>query len=418
MDLVAGKVKNSGLLDYVTGWYFKAAEYIQGIKIIVGFVSTNSITQGEQVGLLWNTLFERYGVKIHFGHRTFSWESEAKGKAHVHVVIIGFATFSANNKRIYECHEGKPSVTKANNISPYLLEGPDLAIVNRQKPISDVPEIRFGNQPIDGGYFIMDNTEKEELLSKEPKAKKFIRLFLGSQEFINGEKRWCLWLHNIHPDEIRSMPEVMQRIKSVRDFRLSSKREATRELAKTPSEFAFVSHPKKSYLLIPSVTSERRHYIPMAFMPVSVIASNLCLIVKNAKHYHFGILTSAIHMAWVRQVCGRLKSDYRYSNKLVYNNFPWPESPTEKQRQAVEQAAQMVLDVREEYLKKGSTLADLYDPLSMPPKLVKAHDALDRAVDRCYRGQPFTSERQRVEFLFALYEKITIPLIAFSKKKK
>ncbi len=418
MDLVAGKVKNSGLLDYVTGWYFKAAEYIQGTKIIVGFVSTNSITQGEQVGVLWNMLFERYGVKIHFGHRTFAWESEAKGKAHVHVVIVGFAAFNANNKRIYEYHEGKPSVSKANNISPYLLEGPDLAIVNRQKPISDVPEIRFGNQPIDGGYFIMDNEEKEILISKEPKAKKFIRSFLGSQEFINGEKRWCLWLNNIHPDEIRSMPEVMQRVKSIRDFRLSSKREATRELAKTPTEFAFVSHPKKNYLLIPSVSSERRHYIPMAFMPVSVVASNLCLIVKNAKHFHFGILTSAMHMAWVRQVCGRLKSDYRYSNKLVYNNYPWPESPTEKQKEAVEKAAQIVLDVREEYLKTGSTLADLYDPLSMPAKLVKAHDALDRAVDRCYRSQPFTSERQRVEFLFALYEKLTTPLIAAIRKKK
>ncbi|MCD4726021.1 MAG: hypothetical protein K8R46_00005, partial [Pirellulales bacterium] len=412
MKNIAGDIKGHGLLDYVTGWYIKAAKYIQGTKIVVCFVSTNSITQGEQVGALWNPLFQRFGLKIHFSHRTFPWGSEARGKAHVHVVIIGFAAFDTAKKRIHECHDGKPSATCVENISPYLVDGPDQAVVNCQNPICDVPQICFGNQPIDGGHLLLDRGEKAELLAKDPNAKKFIRQFIGAREFINGKKRWCLWLRDTTPTELRSMPGVMRRVRAVRKFRLASKRQATRELAVTPTEFAFISHPNKTYLLIPSVSSEKRRYIPMAFMPARVIASNLCLIIPGAKRFHFGVLSSAMHMAWVRQVGGRLKSDYRYSNKLVYNNYPWPIEPSEKQRAAVETAARAVLDVRKEFPKGGATLADLYDPLAMPPKLVKAHAALDRAVDRCYRRQPFTSERQRVEFLFALYEKLTTPLIA------
>jgi hypothetical protein len=418
MDLVAGKVKNSGLLDYVTGWYFTASEYIQGTKIIVGFVSTNSITQGEQVGLLWNTLFERYGVKIHFGHRTFSWESEAKGKAHVHVVIIGFATFSANNKRIYECHEGKPSVTKANNISPYLLEGPDLAIINRQKPISDVPKIGIGNKPIDDSNYLFTSEERAEFLKIEPMARYYFRRWLGSDEFINGYDRWCLWLGDCPPDRLRKMPEVMKRIEAVRKFRLNSKSAPTKKISENPTRFHVENMPTRQFLLIPRISSEKRHYIPMGFISPKTMVSDAVLIFPNAKLYHFGVLSSSMHMTWVRQVCGRLESRYRYSAKLVYNNYPWPVEPTDKQRTAVEKAVQLVLDVRDKFQKKSASLADLYAPLIMPRELHKAHVALNRAVDRCYRSQPFTSERQRVEFLFALYEKLTIPLIAFSKKKK
>jgi len=416
MDLVARDVKNGGLLDYVTGWYFKAAEYIQGTRIVVGFVSTNSISQGEQAGAVWNPFFQHFGLKIHFAHRTFAWESEARGKAHVHVVIIGFAAFETTGKHIYDYDPDAehPVVSSVNNISPYLIEGLDKAITNRATPISDVPEIRFGNQPIDGGNLLLDPKEKAELLAKSPNARKYLRRFVGAQEFINGEDRWCLWLRGASPAELRAVPEIMRRVEAVREFRLASKRPATQELAATPMEFAFVSHPEKDYLLIPSVSSERRFYIPIGFMPRDVIASNLCLIIPEATLFHFGVLSSVMHMAWMRQVCGRLESRYRYSNKLVYNNFPWPGAPSAKERAAVEAAAQAVLNARKKF--PDATLADLYDPLAMPKDLVKAHAGLDRAVDLCYRPQPFENDRQRVEHLFALYEKLTAPLIATPKK--
>ncbi len=418
MAHVAGDIKSYGLLDYVTGWYFKAAPYIQGTKVVVGFVSTNSVTQGEQVGLLWGPLFQRYHMKIHFAHRTFTWESEARGKAHVHVVIIGFGAFDKARKEIYdyEGHSQNPAVSVVSNISPYLVGGPDRAFTNRSNSICMAPEIRFGNQPIDGGWLLLDPEEKDALLSKEPEAKRYIRLYLGSQEYINGEKRWCLWLKDASPAELRRMPEIMRRIEGVREFRLSSRRPATRELAATPAQFAFVSHPECDYLLIPSVSSERRLYIPVGFMPRDVIASNLCLIVPGATLYDFGIISSAMHMAWVKQVCGRLKSDYRYSNKLVYNNFPWPDPSDTKRRTAVADGAQAVLEARRE--SPDATLADLYDPLAMPPALVKAHTQLDRAVDLCYRPQPFQNDRQRVEHLFALYEKLTAPLLPPAKKRR
>ncbi len=418
MDLVLGDWKNGGLLDYVTGWYFKAAQYIQNTRIAVGFVSTNSISQGEQVGTLWNALFQRYGLKIHFAHRTFAWESEARGKAHVHVVIIGFAAFNNTNKRIYECQDKQATVTIVKNISPYLVEGPDLAIVNSQKPLCDVPEIGVGNKPIDDGNYLFTPDQKAEFLKVEPKARKYFRLYLGSDEFINGLERWCLWLGDCPPEKLRQIPEAMKRVEAVRKFRINRKSAPTKKLAEKPTRFHVENMPKGYYLLIPRVSSEKRRYIPMGFISPRTIASDAVLVFPNAKLYHFGVLSSAMHMAWVRQVCGRLESRYRYSAKLVYNNYPWSKVLNDKQRKAVEVAAQAVLDAREEYLSKGATLADLYDPLAMPPKLVKAHTELDRAVDRCYRSQPFISERQRVEFLFALYEKITTPLIASSKKKK
>jgi hypothetical protein len=417
MDLVAHEIDGSGLLDYVTGWYFRAAQYIQNTRIVVGFVSTNSISQGEQVGALWNPLFQRFGLKIHFAHRTFAWESEARGKAHVHVVIIGFAAFDTNNKRIYECHEQKATATTAKNISPYLVEGPDRAIVNRGKPLCDVPKIGIGNKPIDGGNYLFTPEEKADFVKVEPKARQFFRRWIGSDEFINGIERWCLWLGDCAPDKLRRMPEAMKRVEAVRRFRLASKSAPTKKLAETPTRFHVENMPKGRFLLIPKVSSERRRYIPMAFMSPKTLVSDLVFVFPDATRYHFGILSSAMHMAWVRQVGGRLKSDYRYSAKLVYNNYPWPEAPSAKQRAAVEAAAQAVLDAREEYLSKDATLADLYDPPAMPSKLVKAHAALDRAVDRCYRSQPFTTERQRTEFLFALYEKLTAPLLPAAGKK-
>ena len=420
MDLVCGKVKGAGVLDYVTGWYFKAAEYVQGTKIAVGFVSTNSISQGEQVGILWNELFARYKLKIVFAHRTFAWESEARGKAHVHVVIVGFGAFDATNKRIYdyEADNERVSVSTARNISPYLIEGSDVVVVARSRPISDVPAIVFGNMPNDGGHLILNPEEKAELLAKEPGASKYIRQFVGSQEFINGEQRWCLWLKDASPADLRAMPEVMKRVEQVRTHRKKSTRKTTQELAATPTMFGEIRQPDSEYLLIPSVSSEARKYIPIGFTPKAVIGSNLVLFVPGATHYHFGVLSSAMHMAWVRQVCGRLKSDLRYSNKLVYNNYPWPESPNAKQRAAIEDTSKAVLNARDMHLKSGATLADLYDPLTMPPPLAKAHAKLDRAVDRCYRSQPFSSDRQRVEFLFGLYAKLTTPLIAPKKTRR
>jgi len=415
MEMVWGRVKGAGVLDYVTGWYLKAAEYIQGTMIVVGFVSTNSITQGEQVGVLWNELFTRNHLKIHFGHRTFAWASEARGKAHVHVVIIGFAVFDRDNKRLYdyEGDEEKATVTIVRNVSPYLIEGSDTVILSRSKPICTVPEIIFGNMPNDGGHLILTDEEKDELLRREPRAARFIRLFLGSQEFINGETRWCLWLKDATPGELRALPEVMKRINGVREHREESDRETTRELARTPALFGEIRQPDSEYLLVPSVSSENRPYVPIGFMSPDVIGSNLVLFVPGATKFHFGVLSSAMHMAWVRQVCGRLESRYRYSNKLVYNNFPWPTEVEEKRRSAVDSAAQAVLDARLRFLppKGASTLGDLYDPLTMPPALAQAHAALDRAVDRCYRDEPFRSDRERVEYLFSLYERLTVPLL-------
>jgi len=400
---VAGETKNSGLLDYVTGWYFKAAGFIQGTSIVAGFVSTNSITQGEQVGALWNALFRR-GLKIHFGHRTFAWESAARGKAHVHVVILGFGAFDTPVKRITDYAEGgeHAAVIQVKNISPYLVEGPDSAISNRSKPLCDVPQIGIGNKPIDDGNYLFTPAQKAEFIKVEPAAKAYFKRWIGSEEFINGIERWCLWLGDCNPSELRAMPEARKRVEAVKDFRLSSKSPPTRKLAATPTRFHVENMPKRPFLVIPEVSSEKRLYIPIGFLKPDVLCSNLVKIMPDAAVWHFGILSSALHMAWVRQVCGRLESRYRYSSKLVYNNFPWPQEVSEKQKAAVEEAAQRVLDVRKEF--PGSTLADLYDPVAMPPKLAKAHAALDKAVARCYRKEPFRSDRERVEHLFALYE--------------
>ena len=406
IEEVAGGAKNSGLLDYVAGWYFKAADYIQGTSVAAGFVSTNSITQGEQVGALWNALFKR-GVKINFGHRTFPWESEARGKAHVHVVIVGFAAFDAPTKRIYDYSEGggQAAVIQVRNISPYLVEGPDLALDNRSKPICDVPEIGIGNKPIDGGNYLFTPEQKAGFIKMEPAAKAYFKRWIGSEEFINGIERWCLWLGDCSPSDLRSMPEARKRVEAVKALRLASKSPPTQKLAATPARFHVENMPKRPFLVIPEVSSEKRPYIPIGFLKPDVFCSNLVKIMPDATPWHFGVLSSGIHMAWVRQVCGRLESRYRYSSKLVYNNFPWPQDVSEKQKAAVEEAAQHVLEVRKEF--PGATLADLYDPVAMPPRLAKAHAALDKAVDRCYRKETFRSDRDRVEYLFELYEALT-----------
>ena len=416
MELVWGDADGAGVLDYVTGWYRKAAAYIQGTRIQVGFVSTNSISQGEQAGALWNPLFQRFGLKIHFAHRTFKWESEARGKAHVHVVIIGFGAFDTSSKRIYDYEEKNVTISLARNIGPYLLEGSDVAVVSRTKPVSQVPHCIYGNKPTDGGHLIIEEKDREKFLAENSKAKRYLRPLLCAQEYLHSIPRWCLWLVDASPADIRAIPGIKQRVEAVRDFRLASKKGPTRENANQPTLFAEIRQPTSRYIVIPQHTSETRKYIPFGYFDPKVIIHNSCSAIPNATPYHFGVLSSAAHMAWVRVVCGRIKSDFRYSTNLVYNNYPWPESPSVKQRAAVEAAAQVVLDARKKV--RDATLADLYDPLAMPKDLVKAHADLDRAVDLCYRPQPFDTDSQRVDHLFALYEKLTAPLMATGKKER
>jgi len=420
MDAVFGDVRGTGVLDYVCCWYLRAAQYIKDTPIEVAFVSTNSITQGEQPGVLWPILFRNFDLKVHFAHRTFPWESEARGKAHVHVVIIGFGSHDKANKVIYDhvADGDKITASMASNISPYLVQGPDTTLENREKPICRVPEIQFGNMPNDNGQFLFTDAEKTDFLRAEPRAAPYIRPFLSAKEYLHGEKRWCLWLKDAPTKDVRDLAKVRERVEVVRAYRSASKRETTRGLADFPMLFGEIRQPDSRYVLIPRHSSENRRYIPLSYFRPEYIVGDSCLFVPNATHYYFGVLSSAMHMAWVRQVCGRLKSDFRYSAKLVYNNFPWPESPSKKQRAAVEAAAQAVLDVRVEFQTHGESLAELYDALAMPPKLVQAHADLDRAVDHCYRGQPFSDERQRVEFLFALYEKLTAPLIPAARKRR
>jgi len=411
-------VKGCGVLDYVSAWYIKAAKYIQGTMKKVAFVSTNSITMGEQVGILWNELFNKYNIKIHFAHRTFSWSSEAKGKAAVHVVIIGFAAFNTDEKRIFEYDniKGEPHVISIFNINPYLVDSDDTVILSRSNPICKVANMGIGNKPIDDGNFLFSEEEKQEFIKSEPNSEKYFRPFVGAREFLNNQKRWVLWLGETPPSELRKMPHALKRVEAVKQFRLASKSIPTQAIAETPTRFHVENMPKSNYLLIPRVSSERRIYIPVGFCDPVNITSDSCHIIPDAEFYHFGVLTSRMHMAWVKYTCGRLKSDYRYSKDIVYNNFPWPKNISDKNKTAVEAAAQKVLDTRLKYPE--SSLADLYDPLAMPPDLVKAHNALDRAVDKCYRGKAFASEIERLEYLFLLYNQYTKPLIVDKKTKK
>ncbi len=426
MDILFGKVKGAGVLDYVSCWYAKAAEYVRGTKIVSAFVSTNSITQGEQVGVLWGELFGRFALTIHFAHRTFAWESEAKGKAHVHVVIIGFAACNPTKRILfeYESPKGEPHAYPAKNINGYLADAPSVCVLSRTRPISRVPEICYGSMMIDkdrgdgdDAGLILSPEHRQQLLVECPELTPYIRRLYGGDEFLNGTERWCLWLVDAPPSLFRKSRLLRDRIETVRKFRLGSGRPTTQKLASTPTLFGEIRQPKTPYLLIPKVSSEMRRYIPIGFVQPEIIASGSALIVPSATLYHFGVLSSDMHNAWVRYVGGRLESRLQYSNKLVYNNFPWPESPSEKRRVGVESASQEVLCVREGLLNSGETLADLYNPLAMPAALVKAHEAVDRAVDRCYRSQPFSSDRQRIEWLFTLYAKMTAPLIPVRKSR-
>ncbi|KFO67786.1 methylase [Smithella sp. SCADC] len=416
MAIACASLQNYGVLDYVCAWYVKAVQFIRDTDIKVAFVSTNSITQGEQVGALWQWLLDN-GVKIHFAHRTFRWSNEARGKAAVFCVIIGFSLQEAKIKRLYDYVDpnAAPHEVIAHNISPYLIDAQNVIITSRSRPVCQVPNMVKGSQPTDDGNFLFTDEEKEIFLKNEPEVGKFILPLISAHQFLNGENRWCLWLREASPSEIRALPAVSERVNNVRAFRMDSKKAATVKLAEVPYLFAEIRQPESDYVLIPRHSSENRRFVPMAFFDKKYIVSDSCSSVPNATLFHFGVLQSTMHMAWMRQVCGKLEGRYRYSNNIVYNNFPWPENPTGKQKQAIETAAQAVLDARAQFPE--STLADLYDPLTMPPVLLKAHQQLDKTVDAAYGKTNFTTEAQRVAFLFELYQKYT-SLFAPEKPKR
>ena len=398
---VVGDVKGVGELDFVSGWYYKATDYIKGTSIEVAFVSTNSICQGQQAVTMWKPLFEK-GIKIQFAYRTFVWDSEAQQKARVHCVIVGFSFVNRKSKIIYDNDRARI----VSNINSYLMDAENIFIDSKSKPICNVPPMNFGNMPRDGGGFILTNEEKEELIKKEPLSAKWIHPYIGAEEFINNKSRWCLWLVGANPHELKQCPTVMKRIELVKDFRLKSKAESTRKFASTPMIFAQITQPSNvNYIIVPRVSSEKRRYIPIGFMSKDTIASDAVQIIPNAGLYHFGILTSNVHMAWMRALAGRLEMRYRYSKDIVYNNFPWP-NPTKEQQAKIEKTAQSILTAREKY--KDCSLADLYDEVTMPPELRKAHQLNDRAIMEAYGfwGKVKT-ESECVSELMKMYQKIT-----------
>ena len=389
--------KTAGKIDYVSGWYFKAAELMQNTNIRTAFVSTNSITQGEQVAGVWKPLYERFNIHIDFAHRTFRWDSEASIKAHVHCVIVGFSTELNLRKRQLYSNERFQLV---DNINFYLIEGPNVFVESNKKPISDVPEMLKGSSPVDNGNFFFDEEEYEQFIKIEPQADKYIKKFYGAREYLHNINRWCLWLDQVSPAELNKMPNVLKRIAAIREFRLASTKEATRKYADYATRFMELRQPTTDYILIPRHTSENRKYIPFGFMSSDVICGDANNMIPKSTIYHFGILTSNVHMAWVRAVCGRIKSDYRYSNDVVYNNFPWP-TPTDEQKAKIEQTAQAILDARALY--PDCSLADLYDELTMPVELRKAHQANDKAVMQAYGFSLKMTESECVAELMQKY---------------
>ena len=387
-----------GDLDYVCCWYKKSAELMEGNNIRTALVSTNSISQGGAVTNLWRPLFQN-GIHIDFAHRTFVWDSEASLKAHVHCVIIGFSSSLYNRDKIIF---DKGIKTVASNINGYLLDTDNVFIDKRMKPISDVPTISLGGQAIDDGNLVLTQEEKEDLLVKEPIAEMFIRPYMMGKDFINRRPRFCLWLVDAEPSILKKCPLVLERVIKVKNFREESNRASTLRAANTPTLFASILECNGEYIAIPKVSSENRRYIPMDYLPGNIIPGDKLFVMQNATLYHFGVMTSNVHMAWMRAVCGRLKSDYSYSNTIVYNNFPWP-SPTDEQKATIEKTAQGILDARALY--PDASLADLYDPLTMPPELRKAHQANDRAVMQAY-GMPIkeTDEAACVAWLMRLYQ--------------
>ena len=406
MAAVTADIPSAGVLDYVAAWYVKAARYMAGNPAIrAAFVSTNSITQGEQVGALWGWMLG-HGIKIHFAHRTFSWNNEARGKAAVHCVIVGFGLGDVAEKTIFEYEniKGEAHAVKVANINPYLVDAPDVVLPSRSTPVCSVPPMIYGSKPTDGGYLLLSDDERRELVSAEPQALQWIKPFLNADEFLYALPRYCLWLADCPPEALRRMPLVLKRIEAVRAMRAASTKAPTRERAGTPTLFAEIRQPNSAYLLIPRHSSERRSIIPLGFLPPNVICGDANFAIPDASLFHFGILISTLHNAWIRFVCGRLKSDFRYSAAIVYNNFPWP-TPTDNQRAVIEAVAQAVLDARAAH--PGASLADLYDPLTMPPDLVKAHQKLDQAVDAAYGYKGATTDAARVAFLFGLYQQQT-----------
>ncbi len=397
---VFAKVKNAGDLDFVAAWYKKAADFMVGTQIETALVSTNSIAQGQAVAILWKHILHDMGGHINFALRTFKWSNEARGNAAVHCVIIGFSMHDSPRPKLIVNEDGFPE--KASHINGYLVDAGDIFIENRTKPLSDVPEMGMGNQPIDGGNYLFTEEEKAEFLRIEPAAAPYFKSWLGAQELINGQVRYCLWLGKCSPGELGKLPESMKRVEAVRQFRCNSKRTSTLKLADKPRRFQTENMPEGSYIAVPKVSSEKRKFIPMGFLDEKTLCSDLLFLIPGATLYHFGILTSTMHMAWTRAVCGRLKSDYRYSNKLVYNNFPWPDAD-EKQQEKIARLAQGVLEARALY--PDSSLADLYDPNKMPDELSDAHRKLDAAVEKAY-GRRFTSDTARVAYLFEKYSKL------------
>lgn len=416
MKSVFGKLKGAGLLDYVACWYMKAAQYTTKNKAIaVAFVSTSSVTQGEQVSVLWPQVLGA-GMKINFAHRTFQWTSEARGKSAVHCVIIGFSYTEVTPKWLfeYDTPKSEPHARKVDSINAYLVDGPNVYLPNRSKPIGTSPKVTYGSFALDGGHYTLTPAEKDVLLADCPRAKKFVRPFWGGDELIKGKERFCLWLVDATPAEIRGLPKVRAKVEAVKNWRSGRNRETTKKHAATPALFAEIRQPKKKYLAIPTLSSENRNYIPIGFLPPEIIASNQVYVFEGATEYDFGVLTSNAHMTWVRAVCGRLESRYRYSAGIVYNNFPWP-TPNAKQRATIEAKAKAVLGARKAHAK--STLEDLYDPTAMPAGLVKAHRELDRAVDAAYGIPAKQTEAERTAFLLKQYETHAAPFLAATPKK-
>ncbi len=401
MAMIFANSQSGGKLDFVSAWYKKAASLITDSDIHCAYVSTNSITQGEQATTLWKPLIQEYKIEIEFAYRTFKWNNEAKGQAAVHCVIVGFcrATFIKNRKQLY-AEDG--TIIQCSHINSYLAPAEDVFIEKRTNPLFNVPAMTTGNRPADGGHLIIEESEYADFIAQEPTAEKYIKRLFGSKEFINNQKRWCLWLVNINPAELRKLPKIRERVERCKQDRENAPDAGRRKLAATPTLFRETKNPK-SCVVIPEVSSERRDYIPMGFLDASTICTNLLQIIPEATLYHFGVLTSTMHMAWTRAVCGRLEMRYRYSNKIVYNNFPWPEV-TEETEGKISEWAQGVLDARALYPE--CSLADLYDPLTMPPELAAAHRKLDAAVERAY-GRRFADDAERVAFLFEKYRELT-----------
>lgn len=412
LNIFGSKWKNAGNLDYVSCWYKKSADIMKGTDISASLVSTNSITQGEQVPILWKSLFDQ-GININFAHKTFRWDSESNSKAHVHCVIIGYSCANITpppRKKLYFDKQ----VQVVDNINAYLIDAPNVFIESRKKTLQNVPQIDFGNMPNDGGFLCgYTDEDKNFIVQKYPLAEKYFRPFLGATEFINNKKRWCLWLKDAKPNDLQNIPPILEAIKKVKELRMKSTREATKKLAETPYLFGEIRQPDSNYLLIPRASSENRKYIPMGFLSADIIANDTVQIIPNATRYEFGVLTSNVHMAWMRAVCGRLKSDYRYSNTIVYNNFPWC-NPTEEQNAKIEKTAQGILNARALYPE--CSLADLYDELTMPPELRKAHQENDKAVMEAYGFKikdeqtgkyRWLSESETVARLMQMYQELT-----------